>query len=212
MKNIDGRKLRDVRRIAGVSQRKLGEKLGVTKAMVSIWENGVRFVAPKHYDKLCTFLNTDISKLTKKNVTHPAAADGINYNKIKTYLNNLISIYGSQDALVEALNIPKQVFASWIKKPNQDINYTCWLKLKKLFTINKIDNYPLAINDTLLDSDELGYQQACPLSNGEPCPLSDDNYIKLIVERLLLLDASGKVKILSQVEDIISAKQLKIRK
>lgn len=45
-------KLADIRRRKGFSQQKFGNVLGVSKQMVSSWENYKYRIDPKHYDKI----------------------------------------------------------------------------------------------------------------------------------------------------------------
>lgn len=66
MNEIDGKKLCYFRKKAGLSQEVLGEKLKITKAMVSFWETERNPVDPKYHDEICKILKIDIADISKK--------------------------------------------------------------------------------------------------------------------------------------------------
>ncbi len=61
---INSQQLRYIRKAKGMSQKDLGDALGVSKVMVSRWENELNPVDPKHHNKICVALQVEIEDLT----------------------------------------------------------------------------------------------------------------------------------------------------
>ena len=64
-----GKKIKQCRKEKGWTQRQLAEKLGVTAAMVGLWENGSRNPKPATLEKIADALGT-VSAYLDSNLTH----------------------------------------------------------------------------------------------------------------------------------------------
>lgn len=58
MKDIHLR-IKESRLLAGLSQKKLADLMGLSKTAVSQWEREISRPSPEYYEKLCKFLNVD---------------------------------------------------------------------------------------------------------------------------------------------------------
>lgn len=57
MENIFGKRLKELRKENGLGQVKLSEKLNVSKAIISLWENGRREPGIYAIRAICDFFN-----------------------------------------------------------------------------------------------------------------------------------------------------------
>lgn len=57
MENIFGKRLKELRKENGLGQVKLSEKLNVSKAIISLWENGHREPGIYAIRAICDFFN-----------------------------------------------------------------------------------------------------------------------------------------------------------
>lgn len=60
--NFENR-LFELRKRNSLSQEQLGEILGVTKSVISDWENGKKFPTKRNLEKICDYFNVTISYL-----------------------------------------------------------------------------------------------------------------------------------------------------
>lgn len=61
---FDNKELVYQRKRKGLSQEEFGKKLGVSKQMVSHWENGRNDINPKYHERICEILDIPIYDLT----------------------------------------------------------------------------------------------------------------------------------------------------
>lgn len=71
---IIGRKIREVRLLAGLSQEKLGDKLGITFQQVQKYEKGVNRVSTKTLIRIASHLNCSIMHLIEDVIEREAGA------------------------------------------------------------------------------------------------------------------------------------------
>ena len=87
-----GEQIRNYRKKAGLSQKELGQKLGVSQQHIAQYETGKRMPKLETVKKIAVALNTDIGNLLKTNDDGILSYDftAFNYEEIKTALCDII--------------------------------------------------------------------------------------------------------------------------
>lgn len=98
MNNI-GEKIKNIRKSQGLTQKQLGEKLGISQALVNQYENGKRKPKVEQIQRIANALSVDLSELTEQ-ITY----NGTDY--LNTYdnmvfikpekLNKVIELYKNE--------------------------------------------------------------------------------------------------------------------
>lgn len=86
-----GRKLRDVRENANLTQEKLAEEIGVQTNTISKVETGRHFISADLLDKLCNYFKVDESYFFNFNFVNYSASDAEKVDTINKKLKTLKS-------------------------------------------------------------------------------------------------------------------------
>ena len=98
-------KLAFYRRKAGLTQESLGEKLGVSKQLISAWENFAAVIDPKHVDKLKSALDLSEAEIIDIVADAQCGTRGLAYYRKRKGI--------SQEEMGEYLSVPKANISAW---------------------------------------------------------------------------------------------------
>lgn len=71
-------RLRELRKASELTQEQFGEKVGVSKSAVSMWERGERYPDVSKFEEIADYFNVDMEYLVGKvDVEHGGSNDGV---------------------------------------------------------------------------------------------------------------------------------------